>query len=478
MEEVIFELKVDERNEFCTIHYDTDIINLDKQEIYDELEKNGVNTGINTKLIDDLISGDFLDSNNMTIASFIPPSKGSTQSLKYLIDIDPEMKEDKFGKIDFYDIGVIKNVVDGDELVEIIPPTIGEPGKDVLGKEIAGIVGDKIEVFPFAGEGTVIDDAQKYIIATKNGVYRINHKKEVSVSDELIVKGDFNFAIGNIDTTSTVIVNGDVRAGFTCKSTSPIIVNGVIEDAEIYTDESLVCKMGILQGESSLIVKKQIKAKYIRNRTHVECKNLFVQDMVSGSNIKVDVELNAKKLVGGNTIVKDIVKLEELGSEQFIPTFIEVGVNPKIVKRLKEIREEISILEKEIDDKNKEIEILDQQFAKLSAKIEELLGIKDFNKVILSKHASQSKKNSDKLKLVISERDEMKNKIRLFEREIARFEKKIEKENPLFEVKGKVFSNVTIKIKNSEPYTVKTLLKNVKFSYDSQDKKVVIETNE
>ena len=478
MEDTLFELIVDERNEFCTIHYDDSIINLSKNEIYEELNKIGVVVGINDKLIVDLISGYFIDSDRMIIASFISPSKGNNQCLSYLIDSSLNLKFDETGNADFYDIGIIKDIKIGDRLIEIIPPSYGTPGKNILGEEIEGILGNEIEIFPFTGEGTEIDEDGTFIVAVKDGIYRLSHKNEVSVVDELVVQGDLNFAVGNIDTTSTVVITGDLRAGFSCKSTSPIIVSGVIEDAEINTDGSLVCRMGILQGDKPISVKKQIKARYIRNRAQVECKNLFVQEMISGSNIRVASELEAKKLVGGTTIVRELVKLEELGSEQFIPTFIEVGVNPKIVKRLKELDKIIISTNIEIKQKNKEFTTYELKFIKFSTKISELLTMKNSNKVIIKKIGIQSKENSNKMNDCSLDIKQLKSKIDITEAEIKRLEKKIEEENPIFEVRGKVYPNVTIKIKNSEHYTVKTILKNVRFLYDSEEKKVIIETNE
>ena len=469
----IFELVTDKSNENCFICCESDFVNLTKADIYSELEKYGIVTGIDEDKIDNLLLGEYVGSTKEIIASFIRPRKGKKQSLKFLIDTERDLKQDSSGNIDFYAAGTVKTVLAEEKLVEIIPPTKGMCGRNVFGKEIPGILGDDIELFPFIGEGVILSADKKFIIAERDGVYNVSHKKEVSVLDEVIIKGNLDFKTGNIDTNANVKIAKDIKSGFSCKSTGSILVKGVIEDSEIYTASSLICKMGILHGDLPIEVENKLRVKYIRDRTELTCYDLFVEEMISGSYLKVENILEANIISGGAISVKRSIKVKQLGNMHNIPTVIELGIDNKLFDKVLELKKKIEIMIENADLQNKEKQKLEKEHIELSEQIWQISSDKSKFE-LLEVLAIKAKMITDSITEITTNLTNSDRDLKFKKKMLAKFEREIDELDTEFEVSGKVYPNVLIKIKRSIPYVVKSILENVIFKYSVEDQKVII----
>ena len=451
-------------NEQCWLVNEVAIENITVDQFILLLEKNGIKHGYLKDNIEKYLDGFLSDSNKILVAECTKPKKGKPGFIKYLIDNEMKVEKDKDGKSNFYETGLIKTVSMGDKLVEIIPPTIGKSGIDVKGNEIAGIPGDAANITKIIGAGVELDSNSEFIIPKLNGIYQKNVMGAVSVIDEVNITGDLDFSVGNIDTTSSIKIKKDVKAGFILKSSSSILVGGVIEDAEIICGKNLICKTGILAGEKLIDVKSTIKSKYIYER-NCNCKDLYVESLILGCKINALGEVEAKKITGGLVIAKEGIKAEEIGNEEYQATTLDVGINFKIFNRIEDIRKEISIAKKKIEedfDLKNDLEIDNKK------SIRKLTLLKDSgtaSDTTIMKMALECKEESDKIANYQTEIDSNKNIITRLERENDRLSKKVYAENPEIIVPGTVYPNVKIRIKSSPRYEVKSILKNVKFVF-------------
>lgn len=461
-------LKLDEKREKCILILDDAIKGCVKDDILLELQKLGIKFGINERTIDEVLEGKNKLLEKIVIAENIPSSKGENGSLKYLISDKIEIKSDEKGRVDFYDVSLIKNVLKGDKLVEIIPPKPGKPGKTMFGEEIPGILGQIASYNKILGRGTDVDQDKKFVIASVDGVYNRNVVGLVAVVSEFTIKGDLNFSVGNVDTSSAITVTGDVKAGFKCRSASSIIIEGVIEDAIIEAGENLICHQGILPGESKISAKETIKTRYMRNRTDVECKNLIVEEMIANCTVRSLGKVDVKKIVGGHISIKSKLTVDELGNDQYAPTYIEIGINYKIIARMNEIRLENTRLKKESEDKKEEITNNEIEYKKISRRINQLLesGDSASNKATIEKIAQEAKDLTTHT-AALSEQIEENNKLtEKYLKEYDVLSKKAEEESPELIVTGTVYPNVFIRIKLGMKYEVKSIMYKVKFVPD------------
>ena len=143
----------------------------------------------------------------------------------------------------------------------------------------------------------------------------------------LVDDGDVDFRHGNIDTKLSVLVKGDVKAGFSIKSAGDIEVMGVIEDARISAQGRLVVKGGILPGSHRVKAHGDIDARYVSNR-EVKCHTLRVGGSVRWSRVLVTGEIIAKEILGGDIICAGNITVDQLGNADGLATRVQVGTNP------------------------------------------------------------------------------------------------------------------------------------------------------
>lgn len=456
---------IDEKKEKCWFLIESLSTTTTSQDIIKELEKQGVNTGILHDTIEEIVNDKHKMSEKVLIARSIQPTKGKDAEMKHLINVKLDLKTDEHGNVDFYDVGLIKNVHKDDKLVEFTPPTMGKPGKNILGEDIPGTMGKEIIKSKISGTNTEISEDGKYIIVQKDGIYKKNAIGVVSVSDEFTIDSNLDFSVGNIDTNSSINIQGDIKAGFNCKSSSSINVRGVIEDADVVSGENIICKQGILPGDSKVSAKETIRTKYINSRELIECKNLYIEEMISASNVNVLGELEAKRISGGKISVKDKITVDELGSEQYISTIVEIGINHKIMARMDQNRLQLTATKNEIATKIDEKNVYDMDLKKIMRKISDITE-NSGNKALLEKFNAEEKEKKNRSIILNSEISNLNNKIISLGKEYERLGKKIEGDTPELIVKGKIYPNVTIRIKLGQTYEVKSIMEKVRFVPD------------
>jgi len=328
-------LKIDPDGSYCMLIMDEPLTGLLADDVYNTLNENKITYGIKKKVIEDALAGNLKFERTLIIARSIPPTCGSDEYIEYLIDTETETNGDidENTVVNLYETGFIKNVKADSLLAKIHPPTIGKNGINIFGTMIPGLEGQLIQVKKFTGQGVYVDEESRCIKALISGVYQKNHLGVISVSDELTISGNLDFSVGNIDTTSNIIIRGDIKAGFSCKTTGNIFVEGAIEDAVVESGGSIICKSGIVAGGRTVKAENEIITNYVQDR-NIVCGNLYVESMISGSSIKAAGEVRAKKIVGGSIICKNSITAEMIGNIEHTKTSIKLGVDYNIIDKM------------------------------------------------------------------------------------------------------------------------------------------------
>ncbi len=264
----------------------------------------------------------------LMLASGIAAVAGVDGTLDMIVDEGVHLRMDDHGRVDWHDHGRIEDVAEGAPIARILPPTVGTPGVDVRGNRLEPKPGRELDSARVMGPGTRLHPLHPdQIQAASAGHFHRDRQRRLCVEPRLIVDGDVDFRHGNIDTKLSVLVKGDVKAGFSVKSAGDIEVMGVIEDARISAQGSLVVRGGILPGSQRVKAHGDVHARYVSNR-EIKCHSLRANGSLRWSKVLATGEVLAKEILAGELIASGNVTVDQLGNADGVVTRIQVGTNP------------------------------------------------------------------------------------------------------------------------------------------------------
>ncbi len=319
-------------------------------EILEYLKTNGIVFGIKNEVVSEL-SKNPMYNQQVLIAEGIAPENGINGTLEFHFDrskdAKPSIMED--GRVNFRELNLIENVTKGKVLITAIPPTKGKPGVNIFGTDIPALDG-KPAVLPRGKNVEISPDGHTLTAAIDGLVNYIDGK--VSVFALYEVQADVDNSTGNINFIGNVLVRGNILSGFSVEAGGNIEVWGVVEGARIKAGGNIVLRRGMQGlGKGVLICDGDIAARYIEH-SNIEAKGDIKAEAIMHSNVKCGnrLELTGKKglLVGGSTRVGKEISAKVIGSPMSTVTEVEVGVDPTLRERYKEVKEEIKIAEADI----------------------------------------------------------------------------------------------------------------------------------
>lgn len=283
----------------------------------------------------------------------LAPVHGEDASIEYFFntnrDLKPKHNED--GSVNYKELNTISHVTEGQLLARLTKADPGTPGKNVMG-EIVKPRNVKNLSLSF-GNNIEINEDRTEIYSKVNGHASLYNDK-VFVSNVYEVPADVDNSTGNIDYEGNVLVHGNVKSGFSIHASGDIIVEGVVEGAELFAEGQIIVKLGIHgMYKGVFYAGNHLIAKYIESATvtsggYVEAEIILNSD-VSATNF---VCVRGKKgLINGGVIrAGEYVEADNIGSEMGTATALEVGVEPEKKERFMQLSKEINELSKEMED--------------------------------------------------------------------------------------------------------------------------------
>lgn len=368
------------------------------------------------------------------VAEGIPPENGKNGEVRYLVDVKKERKPtiNEDGTVNYKDMDLIENITKGQKLAELIPPTPGRNGKNLMGTELKAVDG-KPAIFP-KGRNVVVSADGMELYADIDGQLLFADGK-ISVFATHEVKADVDNSTGNIKFIGNVSVRGNVLAGFEIEAGGNIEVDGVVEGAILRAGGNIILKRGMHgNGKGVLIASGDIVSKYIESAT-VEARGNIRAEAIMHCDVKCGNKLllEGRKglLVGGTTRVGNLVELKSLGSPMYTTTTLEVGVDPHLRERLKFLKTDIVNMEEGLLKANQAIAVL--------------------NKMKNSSELSMEKREI--LAKSTRARFFYENKLQEYKREIAEIEEILQQgANGRIKVYGSAYPGVRVAIGNSVLY--------------------------
>lgn len=303
---------------------------------FEQAQKAVADAGVVFGIKEDKIREALLEANwgfETLIAEGEPVIHGDEAKITYHFQLPHQQggpKVDEKGNVDYFDLGLINNVKAGQLLAERVPPTEGTAGHDVLGNEIQPRRGKDIRLL--RGSNAVIDQEETAIYSVIDGHVSMSGSK-IQVNPVFHVKGNVDYATGNIDFIGNVVIAGNIASGFKVKAGGDIEVSGFIEGAEVEAGGSVIVKGGIAGGTKGKVVAgDSVMARFAENSNIEAGGDILIKEAIMQSHLKaggsVRVASNKAIIVGGLIQATHEVEARVLGSQLATQTIIEVGVNP------------------------------------------------------------------------------------------------------------------------------------------------------
>ncbi len=309
------------------------------EEIMAALDSDGIIVGINEELIRKTLEEQNFN-NPVCIAEGEKPRRGKNSEFKYHFQTaqshKPQVDDD--GRIDYKNINFIQNIEEGAILVTRTPAQPGIPGNNVYGKEIKGPDGRNL---PFKNcANTAISDDGNTLTATCSGAIVFLYKK-VSVNDVMVIKGDVDFNVGNLDCRGSVRVSGNIKTGFVIKTDGDLEVNGNVEDANLDVKGNIMIKGGFFgNGEGVMKAGGEVYVKFAEGQKIIAGSDIIIGGEAINCYIETQGNVIIKgtkgKIVGGSTKAKKEIKASYLGSDSGTLTELSVAYDPDLMKRYRE----------------------------------------------------------------------------------------------------------------------------------------------
>jgi len=323
-------------------------------------ELEGIDLKLDIKAIDAALqhSAETNQSILATVLQGSPPNQGQDARLVLAFSTDQTagtLRED--GSMDFRERACLHTVNENDPLGKLLPPVQGSVGHDIFGNPIKPAEPRKVNISLGQGVNSTTDENGSTIYtATRPGVVRFRNGT-LEVSDLLKIEGDIDFKTGNIRAQQgSIHITGDVKSGFTVESSNDVIIDGVVEEANITAGGLVVAGGVIMDGRNKIVAKESVSAHFFRNAT-----------VIAGGDVNADVEISHCKITadgqitvigskgaisGGHIISSSGIHANIIGNKACTETCVEIRTNSPKIKKLEASRKQ---LEDELENLSKAI---------------------------------------------------------------------------------------------------------------------------
>ena len=362
----VIDISNDEMKATCTINAPSlGGADISHEMIERALKTQGVVAGISDEKIEALVDRPVYNV-PVVVAEAVQPIDGRDAYIAYNFETDRSKiraKEAANGQVNFKELNLIQNVVQGQPLAQKMLAERGRSGKTLFGRYLEAKNGKDINL-PLGKNVTVDSDGRTILAAMDGQVLLINDK--INVEPIMEVDG-VNIKTGNITFLGTVVVNGNVEDGFDIKASGNIEVNGAVGASHLESDGDIIVSQGIVgRDEGEIICGGSLWAKFIQNTKVTVQENIIVNDSIMNSEVSAQrrIILQGKRaqITGGHLFATETVLAKNIGSAGGgTETVIEVGVDPKAKHRLAELLEMQGNNLKELEELELNLQTLENQ---------------------------------------------------------------------------------------------------------------------
>lgn len=318
------------------------------EELRGLLQENGVVYGIREKTLAELAQGR-KNYEESLVAAGTAARDGRDGFFEYHFNPRPEKRPIILpdGSVDYNVLGKIELVTNGQLLVTYHPVLPAIKGRDVLGNVIEALEGRDLP--PLQCKRCEADESGcRYYAGTEGNV--TVEGGCLTVTPIYVVKGNLDAATGDVDFHGDVLIQGNVFAGVTVKTTGNITVNGHVETANLFARKDVILKNG-MQGAGSGVIRagRNVMARFLE-QTQVYAG----EEINTGALLNCEVEAgqsvviagNRGNIIGGTVTAVEQISAVSIGNRAGVTTQLVIGLDCEFKYKM----EEIDRLTKEYQD--------------------------------------------------------------------------------------------------------------------------------
>lgn len=272
-----------------------------------------------------------------------PPEPGRNGWMEILVDLGGPLRlpEEQDGVVDLKSSNLIRSVKAGQPLAMIHAPRMGRDGMDVRGNTLPSRIGE--EYRPNLGPRVRrAEQDPNLLIAATDGHLRYQDGR-LDVEECIHVSGDVDYASGNIGFAKSVLVEGDVKSGFSVEAGGDVEVQGMVEDCRLQARGGVFVRGGFTgSGKGVIEAKGDVGLAHLRNQT-VRCEGdlAIAKEAVNGRiQCRGKVTVNGL-LAGGRTQALRSITCQLAGTESGTPTMLEAGIDYSVTEEISALRKEM-----------------------------------------------------------------------------------------------------------------------------------------
>ena len=270
----------------------------------------------------------------------LAPKPGPDGYVEFLVDFGSPIPLNLFegGQVAPMRSSLIRNVGRGQPLAVIHPPIPGEPGWDVFGKPLPCAPGKAAAQKLGINVVTAPHDPH-LIIAAAEGHVRMQDGL-LEVQDCLRIPGDVDNGTGNVSFAKSVMIAGDVKAGFSVEAGGDAEILGLVEDCLIRAEGKVFIQTGFAgQGKGLVQAKDEIWLGYVRNQPVKGGDRIVVGMEAVNSRLQARMAVIVKgHLAGGTARAGEFIECAVAGTENGAATLLEAGYDFEMAEEMEDIR--------------------------------------------------------------------------------------------------------------------------------------------
>ena len=309
------------------------------EEIHTLLAENGVVNGIKEEALEELAKG----KQNYTetiVARGIPPKDGKDGYFEYHFNPTPPQGPIILpdGTVDYNVLGKIELVSAGQLLATYHSAQPVILGEDVFGNTVSAYEGKELQ--PLQCKHCEMDEDGCKYYASDEGHATVEGNC-LAVTPLYVVKGNLDAATGSVNFHGDVLVQGNVFAGVTVKTTGSITINGHVETAKLLAGKDVILTNG-MQGAGNGVIRAghNVMARFLE-QTQVYAGN----EINTGALLNCDVEAGEcvivagkrGSIIGGTTTAVELISAASLGNRAALTTKLIIGLDDEFKVKMAEI---------------------------------------------------------------------------------------------------------------------------------------------
>lgn len=248
----------------------------------------------------------------------------------------------KTGEIDFKNRVGDPTVLGGDLVVKVFQAKPGRPGRDLYG--VVSQVRSPVELRFIAANNVKWDEEAGGYRAVCGG--RVSFRDHtLRVDPVLHIHGSVSTESGNVRHNGSVIVHGDVDAGYTVQATDDIEVRGMVYAAHVKCGGNLAIVGGV-NGNSTATLEAggSLHAKFILNSTVRARGEIVVEKEIYRSNVETggEIRIPSGRIVGGEVVAARGITGGEAGSGSDPRTILAIRPDREIMAEIQKLKKRVA----------------------------------------------------------------------------------------------------------------------------------------